>query len=319
MALLANVNTSFKISSARELMGTISQDRTTAITGTLGTRAQMIPLDIAVTRNSKSIDGYHMRIVNDPSLSPSLMQMALFSAIDATERSQGASSVLVNGSITFENRKDPVELRNIFAGDAGSAMQAATSTAVPLAYLMQGGFDNLKVKSISLKLDSFETKKDVAIAQVFLSRKEVRPGETIELMVQLDGENGADLSRTVKYQIPPGTSPGTLFFTVADGPQTSILELRQIAGETAHSPDQLISMVNRLRPSDKAYIRVWRPQPAYEVAGEELPDPPPSLSLVLGSTQGLTQNKNSKIAEIILDAGEFMVTGAKTVQLEVKQ
>jgi len=139
-----------------------------------------------------------------------------------------------------------------------------------------------------------------------------------ELMVQLDGENGADLSRTVKYQIPPGTAPGTLFFTVADGPQTSILELRQIAGETAHSPDQLISMVNKLRPSDKAYVRIWRPQPAYQVAGEELPDPPPSLSLVLGSTQGLTQNKNSKIAEIIIDAGEFMVMGSKTVQLEVK-
>ncbi len=318
MALLANVNTSFKISSARELMGTISQDRATAVTGTLGTRAAMLPLDIAVTRNGKSVDGYHMQIVNDPSLSPFLFQMATFSAIDATERAQGASSVLVNGSISFENRKEPVELRNIFAGDGGSAMQASVSTAVPLAYLMQGGFNNLKVKSISLKLESFETKKDVAIAQVFLSRKEAKPGETVELMVQLDGENGADLSRTMKYQIPPGTAPGTLFFTVADGPQTSILELRQIAGETAHSPDQLISMVNHLRPSDKAYVRVWRPQPAYEVAGEELPDPPASLALVLGSTQGLTQNKNSKIAEIVVDAGEFMVTGSKTVQLEIK-
>ena len=39
MALLANVNTSFKISSARELMGVISQDRDTAVTGSLGTRA----------------------------------------------------------------------------------------------------------------------------------------------------------------------------------------------------------------------------------------------------------------------------------------
>ena len=318
MALLANVNTSFKISSARELMGTISQDRTTAVTGTLGTRAEMLPLDIAVTRNSKNLDGYHMHIVDDPSLSPFLLQMAVFSAIDATERSQGASSVLVNGSITFENRKDPVQLRNIFAGDTATAMQAAVSTAVPLAYLMQGGFDGLKVKGISLNLESFETKKDVQIAQVFLSRKEAKPGDIVELMVQLDGENGADLSRTVKYQIPPGTAPGTLFFTVADGPQTSILELRQIAGETAHSPDQLISMVNKLRPSDKAYVRIWRPQPAYQVAGEELPDPPPSLSLVLGSTQGLTQNKNSKIAEIIIDAGEFMVMGSKTVQLEVK-
>ncbi len=319
MALLANVNTSFKISSARELMGVISQDRNTAVTGTLGKRAEMLPLDIFVTRDAKSVDAYHMHIADDPSLSPFLLQMATFSAIDATERGSGASSVLVSGSIAFENRKDPVAIRNIFAGDSGSAMQAAQSTAVPLAYLMQGGFDDLKVKSITLHLETSETKKDAQISQVFLSRKEAKAGETVELMAELDGENGAGFSRSVKYQIPPGTAPGTLFFTVADGPQTSILELRQIAGETAHSADQLIEMVNHLRPGDKAYVRVWRPQPAFQVAGEELPDPPPSLSLVLGGNQALTQNKNSKIAEIIIDAGEVMVTGLKTVQLEIKQ
>ena len=317
MALLANVNTSFKISSARELMGVISQDRNTAISGTLGRRAEMIPLEISVARDGKSVDAYHMHLVNDPSLSPFLLQMAVFSTIDATERAQGASSIRVSGSITFENRKEPVELRNMFAGDTGSATQAAMTTALPVAYLMQGGFDGLKVKGISLHLEAFESKKDVQIAQVFLSRKEAKAGDTVELMAELDGENGAGLSRTLKYQIPPGTAPGTLFFTVADGSQMSLLELRQIAGETAHSPDQLISMVNKLRPGDKAYVRVWRPQPAFQVAGEELPDPPPSLSLVLGSTQSVSQSKNSKIAEFVIDAGEVMVTGSKTVQLEI--
>jgi len=41
MTLLANVNTSFKISAAKELMGVISQDRDTAITGALGTAARL--------------------------------------------------------------------------------------------------------------------------------------------------------------------------------------------------------------------------------------------------------------------------------------
>ncbi len=135
----------------------------------------------------------------------------------------------------------------------------------------------------------------------------------------LDGENGVELTRSVKYTIPPGTAPGKLYFTVADGNQTSIAELRQIVAETPNSPEQLISTVNRLRPSDKTYIRVWRADPAYEVQGEELPDPPPSLALVLGSTQRFRQNRNSKIAEIVIDAGEMMVTGSKTVQLEVKE
>jgi hypothetical protein len=141
----------------------------------------------------------------------------------------------------------------------------------------------------------------------------------VEILTMLDGDNGLELTRSVKYTIPPGTAPGILYFTVADGSQTSLAELRQIVSETPNSPEQLISTVNRLRPSDKTYIRVWRADPAYEVQGEELPDPPPSLALVLGSTQTVSLNRNSKIAEIVIDVGETMVTGSKTVQLEVKE
>lgn len=319
ITLLANTNTSFKISSGRELMGIISQDRDTAIAGSLGKRADMFPLDIGVTEDTKQVQTYHMKLVNDRYLSPVLFQMALFSAIDATQRAAGVSSVVVHGSIEFENRKDKVELQNIYAGDGGEAMQTSTATAIPLAYLMQAGFDALKVKKISVQLESFDSKKELNIGQVYLSRKEVKAGDTIELMTQFEGENGVELTKSLKYRIPLGTAPGTLYFTVADGSQTGLAELKQIINETPHSPEQSISTVGRLRPSDKAYVRVWRAEPAYEVAGEELPDPPPSLALVLGTTQSVAQNRNSKIAELVIDAGEMMVTGSRTVQVEVKE
>jgi hypothetical protein len=319
IALLPNLNTSFKISSAHELMGVISQDRDTAVSGTLGVRAQMVPLDITVRGDNRRTENYHIQMVNDRFLSPYLMQMALLSTIDATERTTGVSSIAVRGQIEFENRKEPVELRNIYAGEGGSAMQAANATAVPLSYLMQTGFDQLKLKGVKLELEAFDVNKALNIAQVYLSRREVKAGDTIEIMTQLDGENGVELTKSLKYTIPPGTAPGILFFTVADGTQTSFAELRQIVAETPLSPEQSIATVGRLRPSDKAYVRVWRAQPAYAVGGEELPDPPPSLALVLGNTQSLSQNRNSKIAELVIDAGEMMVTGSKTVQVEVKE
>jgi hypothetical protein len=322
MALLANVNTSFKISSARELMGVISQDRNSAITGELGQRAEMVSVDISVTDNSvpgKRTDGYHMQVVRDAFLSPFLLQMAVFSAIDATERASGASSVVLNGTIEFDGRRDPIPLRSIFAGDQTSAMQAAISAAVPLAYLMQGGFDDLRVRHVDLKLEAFSVKKEMAIGQVYLSRKEAKAGETVQLMVQMDGDGGASVTRSLQYKIPQGTAAGTLYFTVADGPQTSLTDLRTILAESPRSPEQLISNANKLRPGDKAYVRVWRPQPSYELGGEEFADPPPSLALVLTAAQTVSQNKNSKLAEMVVDAGDVMVTGSKTVQIEVKE
>ena len=319
ITLLANVNTSFKISSARELMGVISEDRNSAVAGTLGTRAALVPLDIAVTRNAKPVETYHMKMVNDRFLSPYLLQLAVFSAIDATERATGASSIAINGSINIAGHREPVPLRSIYASEGGTVALSAIATALPLAYIMQGGFDSLKINGISLQLESFDTRRDMSIGQVYVSRKEAKAGETVELMAQLEGADGAEVTRSVKYTIPPGTAPGTLYFTVADGSQTSITELRQTMGETPHSADQLLTMLGHLRSNDKAYVRVWRPQPAYGVAGEELTDPPPSLALVLGNTQTVSQARNSKMAEFTLDAGEVMVTGTKTVQIEVKE
>jgi hypothetical protein len=323
LTLLANVNTSFKISSAKELMGVIVQDRNTAVTGALGRRAALLPLDISLVQESgkqgKQVGDYHMQLVNDRFLSPYLTQMAVFSALDSTERGTGASSILVRASIEFENRRDAVEIRNIYTGEGGSAMVAAVNTAVPLSYVMQAGFESLKIKRISVKLETANMKKDLNIGQVYLSKKEAKPGDTVELFTVLDGQNAAEQTNSVKYTIPRGTAPGTLYFTVADGGQTSIAELRQILTETPHTPEQVIANVNRLHAGDKAYVRVWRAEPSYQVQGEEIPDPPPSLALVLGGMQGVPQVRNSKMAEIAIDAGNMMVSGSKTVQLEVKE
>jgi hypothetical protein len=319
IALLANVNTSFKISSARELMGVISQDRNAAISGDLGQRAEMVPVDITVTEDTKRAEGYHISVVRDPFLSPFLVQMAVFSAIDAVERASGASSVAVNGSIEFDGGRDPIRTRNVFAGDQTSATAAAISTATPLAYLMQGGFDELRIRRVSVQLEAFSVKKELSIGQVYLSRREIKPGETVQLTVQLDGDGGLSLARQVQYTVPTGTAPGTLYFTVADGAQTTLTDLRQALADSPRSPEQMISNVNRLRASDKAYVRVWRPQPSYEAGGGDLPDPPPSVAMVLAAAQSVTQSKNSKLGEMTIDAGDRAVGGSKTVQLEVKE
>ena len=88
--------------------------------------------------------------------------------------------------------------------------------------------------------------------------------------------------RTIVYQVPQGITPGPLYFTVADGMSTNLAEFRQILGAQPKSAAQLISIVNGLRANTKAYVRVWRPEPAYQLEGADFPDPPPSVALILG-------------------------------------
>jgi hypothetical protein len=86
ITLLPNVNTSFKLSNAKEWMGTINQDRNTAVSGELGKRAPTVPISVSISRGSRPLESYQMQMVNDPLLSPLLIQMAVYSVIDETER-----------------------------------------------------------------------------------------------------------------------------------------------------------------------------------------------------------------------------------------
>ena len=66
---------------------------------------------------------------------------------------------------------------------------------------------------------------------------------------------------------------------------------------------------------------MWRSDTAYQIDGRDLPDPPPSLGIILNRTQAgaSVTPRTSTIAEMIFAAGDLSLTGSKTLQLEVKE
>ncbi len=323
IALLPNVNTSFKLSTAREWMGLISEDRSTAVSGELGAVPSMAPVSLTVTRSSKAVETYHMQMVNDPLLSPLLLQMAVFSVIDRTERTLGAATLRVSGEIEFQNAPGVVHLDNLYSAENGTAAQVSLNTAIPAAYVLQSGFHALQLKKVSIGIEAFDEKRQLNIDGVTLSRREIHAGDKLQLNVTLTGDDGAETVRKIDYQAPVGTAPGTIFFTVADANVANLTDFRQILTSSPRSPRQLIDTVNELHPNTKAYIRVWRAEPAFQIEGVDMPAPPPSVSLVLegaaANQQGIATSRNSKIAEMEIDGGGAVITGVKTAQVEVKE
>ncbi len=327
LTLLPSVNTSFKISAPQELMGVISQDRDTAVSGRFGQRASMLPLNITVHRDGRTLETYRMNLVSDALLTPMLLQMAVYSALDATERSSGAATLAVRGAIELTDLTT-IRLNDVYAADTSVAQAASLSTAVPVADVLRSGFESLKVKSINLDIDALEKKRTLEIAEVVPSVHELHAGEALSLAVQLTSDDGADETRTVLYQVPFGSPAGPLFFTVADGAQTSMTELKFALTAEPRTPEQVLSLVRRLHDNDKAYVRIWRAENSYPAGVDELPAPPPSVALVMAASLGqsgaaLNTMKNSRIAEITIgtsaDRPGRMITGSKTVQVEVKQ
>jgi hypothetical protein len=77
----------------------------------------------------------------------------------------------------------------VYTGAAALAQQASLAGALPLAYLMQGGFDGLKVKRIALAIDATDAHKQLQIEDVTASR----PAAAQALNIRREGGNSEGL------------------------------------------------------------------------------------------------------------------------------
>jgi SpoIVB peptidase S55 len=316
LALLPNLSSSFKISTAREWMGAITADRDTAISGLTGRQAKLIPVEIRVGQNT-----YRMRMIQDRVMTPLLAQMAVFSALDATERSVGSQTFSVRGQLDFA--AGPVRVDDVYSGEVAVAAIASAGVSAPLAYAFQSGFDAMRLEKISLDIGVVEKRGQQQIADLIAPRT-VHPGEEVELTVLLAGENGAETSSRVRYRVPVGAPAGPLSFTVSDATSTNLLEFQSMVGTPQRSPKQVLNLLTGFRSNTKAYLRVWRSEPSFTVEGRDLPAPPPSLAMILSRSQQGTGNllmpRGAKLAEIEIPTGAgVVVTGSKTAQVEVKE
>jgi len=78
-----------------------------------------------------------------------------------------------------------------------------------------------------------------------------------------------------------------------------------------------------LRPNTTAYLRVMRPEPAYELLGSTLPDPPASVAMILARTHpslgAPALAGNSTIAELEISVPDMVISGSRIIQVEVKE
>lgn len=329
IASIPTLNSSFKLSAPGEWAGTIVSDRATAVAGELGRPSHTVPLTIAVHSSTTGDHDYHLQVVNDRLLTPFLTQTALFSTIDATEKNIGTATLRLQGRAEFDGNLPPLVIHDMFVSDSSLAQQVSGDAIVALGFVLGGGFNGLRLKSMSFSLDQIDSKRQLRLAQAWASAGQVRAGDAVQISTLLQGENGVEFTRSATYRVPIGAPAGALNFTISDAATLNFPDFAGLAQSTLQDPRRLIEAIDSYRNSDGLYVRVWRQEPAFNVRGPlpggELTDPPPSVMLVLAdpsasswATATSTVNRGSEIEQLAVSVSGYVVTGAKTIQIEVK-
>ncbi|MDE2215582.1 MAG: hypothetical protein KGJ87_00225 [Planctomycetota bacterium] len=314
--ILSSQSNSVKMASPLEVVGRISQDRRAGIAGTFGEMPHMIPCRIEVEGSQKL--KYDFEIVDNKLLTPSFVLMAAQSAVLSTEKKLGEKSVSIILSTQIEGRETPVVIKNVFY-ELDQTWFSLNHIIQPFAMIINNQFQKVRVKRIDLKIKAFDGRKTAYIESIRVDKKQVDPGDKLQVDVRLKPVNGESFYQTVTMQIPEDTMPGsTLNVTACDATYGQALNMGRSAGKYLPTNfEQLLHYTENMEKNNNLMVRVLLPKKGITYKGEGFPSLPSSmLSIMSFSNQSGIGPLFDEIITRIPTA--YVLSGNQSIPISVK-
>jgi hypothetical protein len=316
--VLPSLFSSMKLSTTGEVIGTVVQDRATAIAGRLGAGPRMIPVTISLESARSPKQTFNFRVVNDQLFGPLMTYASILNTLGSYERQFGAATYAVRGSVAVK-KHEAIAFDNLFAGDQ-SSMGAAAYVVAPITYLMGNDYEKVDVEGVNIAFTTTEEPKTATLERVWLDDPRPRAGRPVPLKVLFRTYRGEEVVRTLPIEIPANAN-GTLSILVSDGARLGQNEQREARSAQPRSVDQMIKTLNKGRRNNTLYIKLLGTEAGAVVNGELLSSLPPS---VLGVLEGDRNSGNfnplhsATIGEWELPT-EHAVAGSRTLTITVSQ
>jgi len=244
------------------------------------------------------------------------LNITVFNTITSSERALGESTITIKGEIKVKGQEN-VQLDRRFSS-SNSAMMAAGSVATPIGSLMSSGFDDVQIDGVTLDISSSDTKYAGTLERIALDRTEVRRGEKVEIQAYVRTEAGKQFVQRIPVQIPEDATPGQLLVFVGDG--SALQEGSAAKAFVPQDLGQLVRAINKVKKSDRLYVKLFRITPGAVIGTDELPNLPPSVVATLNSDRtsgGYTPTVLSPVYEMELPPADFVISGQQLIGIDV--
>lgn len=276
---LASAQESTKIIDTGGEIGTLTQDRQTAVMGTLGAGPAMIPVHLTVD-SAGGQKQYTFEVAPIAQLTPQLIAVATYNGITGTPEYAGGKTLELDGTISIKDHS-PVELENTFSATDATAqtgLAAALSVQQTFSDIYSNPYEVPQIKNIDLHVKELTDRRWATIDSVWTEKTEAHPGDTVDIKVLLRPYRGAAFVQDIPITIPAQTAPGNVAVVVSDA---SYLNRNvQLAAFTSEGKlpglEQLISLVNQERRNDRLYATLLQATPTLLVDDKQMPNVPAS-------------------------------------------
>ncbi|WP_018290978.1 SpoIVB peptidase S55 domain-containing protein [Verrucomicrobium sp. 3C] len=271
--------TPYKLTNVGRVVGTILEDRLSAIGGEVGQMPKLASYRIERFHRGRPLPTLQGEFISHPLLTPFLVELAMGQIFSATDSFGRTFTLSIDGLVHFRNLPS-LHLKGIYSGEDGDLASAILEMVQPLQLLFQQPWSEPIVESLELKTASTEVEENWAIERASVDNARCNPGSTIWIHLLLQERHGRRISRRVPLLLPRGLQgqPVTIRISSGHALDTRAL-LRKVP--SAESPEELIALLNEQRPNNVLYVQAVTESSGLVSEAADLPALPPTIRAAL--------------------------------------
>jgi SpoIVB peptidase S55 len=327
VATLPSPLEAFKIINTTETVGSITEDRESAIMGEFGKPARMIPVTLRVMREGvgaeppKEMEALHFEVIDQPQITPMAVMVAVYQGLMEENTYSAQTTYHVQGSVKLTGYPS-VKLNSLVAPT--DVLPANLQTALALGERFTRLYDNAArrtaIESVDLEVAAIPRRLTAEIESAHTSRIEVHPGDTITVEATILPWHGELRNVRVPVKLPSNLPEGPVRLLVSDsGTLDRLLQPPQFNAQPLDVA-ATIAQLNSVHTSDQLYVTLLAPEAQAAVDGRTLTAIPLTVANALEplrENKGMVLSGESAVpmASLPMDA---VVTGQQVVTLQVE-
>jgi hypothetical protein len=215
--VIASFRGSTKIASALSTIGRFDQDRPWSIAGTIGAKANTIPVTISVDSVASGRKRtFRMQVLNHPLMTSDIMTSLVTDAIYQMQPTPGDITAQVSYDIETD-QLGKISRSNSFFEEQGIDGAAASDFGNVMLLMSMNKWQPIEMKSVNVNIVLESRRGDASVDRIFVKKDEFEPGETVEIGVVLRPYKRDRITRTIQVKIPEDTPDGAATLIVRGG------------------------------------------------------------------------------------------------------
>ena len=320
---LASAMASTKIISTGGTIGTLTQDRVTAIGGQLGPEPPMIPVTVALVTPTEKRE-FHFEVIESPQLTPTLVALATYNGIVGSTAYGEGYTLQLDGDIQIKDHT-AVTLNDLFAPSdmpVATGFFVAGSVQGEFARIYSNPYEFPHVSGIHIRVTALPERRSATIENAWIEKNELVPGETVAVKVQLRPYRGASFIQEIPVTIPAQAARGNLQLVISDAETVNRTTESAAASSQGQLSglEELIKLMNRNRENNRLYATLLQPTATLLVEDKIMPNAPTSEISVMDhrQTTGAVRVSNQSVAGEWSVEMNQVISGERTLPITVR-